>query len=91
MSKILSVETNGADGTAFTFFATLSPLSQLFVKNISGATIDVAFAGDEAYFFPLKDGEAYPFTGLQNANQIGVRRTDQTTDQVTVNAIAEGL
>ena len=56
--------------------------------NNSGTTIGVQ-RGGSGVGVPVFPGTYFTFFGLTNANQIGVRRVDQSTTSVTVHATWE--
>jgi hypothetical protein len=78
----------GAPGSAFVAYPSNS-CYQLTIANYTG--FDVEVQQDAAgVAFPVPTGTVYPFYGIQNSNQIAVRRTDQSSTPVTVKARWEG-
>jgi hypothetical protein len=81
----LSVTTNNSNGSTYTAYAN-QVCSQLTISNDSLATnIDVIQGGSGAAFEVLS-GTYYTFFGLTNANQISVRRNDQSTTPIVISA-----
>ena len=84
-ATILSA-TTAAGGTTFVAFGSQA-CSALDVVNNSGVTIEIRRDG-AGVAIPLLPGQARLFVGIANANQLGVRRLDQSTTQVTVHGEA---
>jgi hypothetical protein len=76
-----SAQTN-ATGTNFTVLGSQA-CKQLTVVNNTGTTIEVQ-QGGSGVALPIQDQDRYTFYGLSNANQLGIRRVDQSNTQVTV-------
>lgn len=79
----VSAQTN-ATGTSYTAFGSQA-LKQLTVSNQTGVTLEFQ-QGASGVGFQVPTGAFYTFFGITNANQIGVRRVDQSSTQVTVTA-----
>ena len=79
----LSVQT-AASGTGFAVFADQAA-RQITIINNTGTSIEVR-QGAETVYLPVIDATGYTFYGLSNANQLAVRRIDQSATQVTVKA-----
>jgi hypothetical protein len=79
----LSVQTN-ATGANFTAFASQA-CKQLTLSNQSGVMLEVQ-QGGAGIGLQLPNGTFYTFYGITNTNQLGVRRFDQSSSQVTVTA-----
>lgn len=73
-----------ATGSNWTTFADVE-CRQLTIANNSGTAIELRQDGAGATF-PVPDKTLFTLYGLQNANQIGVRRVDTSNSQVTVAA-----
>jgi len=73
-----------ATGTNFAAFASQS-CRQLTVSNQTGTTLEFR-QGGSGVAFQVPSGAFYTFFGLQNADQLGVRRVDTSNTQVTVTA-----
>lgn len=58
---------------------------QLTISNQTGVTIEVQ-QGGAGVGFQLPPGVLAPFYGLTNANQLGIKRADNSNTQVTVTA-----
>lgn len=71
-------------GTTFVTFPAVA-CKQVAVVNNTGTDIEVQQDG-AGVALPVINGTAYPFYGLNNAAQLGVRRIDQTNTPVTVKA-----
>jgi predicted transporter len=71
-------------GSVWTAFAA-QLCSQLIISNNTGTVIEVQQDG-AGVGFPILVGTYYPINGLVNANQIAVRRVDQSNTTATVNA-----
>ena len=83
---ILTQTTNGTTGSLFVLFAAQT-CTALDIVNNTGVTIEYQrSAAGNAMQIPT--GTARMVIGITNANQIGIRRTDQSTTQVTVQAEA---
>ncbi len=75
----ISVSISGAPFV--TFASTLC--KQLTIVNNSGVDIEVQQDAAGANL-PIINGTAYPFYGLSNASQLGVRRIDQVATAKTI-------
>lgn len=85
-SSFISVATN-ADGTTYTAFAS-TVCDGLQVENNTGTEIEIQKGGTGGTIrIPSGIGGRY-FSGISNANQLAVRRTDLSTTSVTVRAEA---
>lgn len=73
-----------ANGTDWTAFASQA-CAQLTISNDTGATIEFIQGGTGAAF-SVFDSTYFTILGITNANQISVRRKDNSTTQVTVKA-----
>lgn len=73
-----------AGGTAYTAFGAQA-CKQLTIFNGTGVDIGVTVGG-AGVEVPVLAGTYYTFFGLTNANQLSVRRVDNSTTQVTVAA-----
>lgn len=82
-----SVQTTVA-GTTYATFPDL-PCSQFVVVNDTGTGIEVQQDG-AGVAIPIADTQSFPFYGIGNANQLGVRREDTSATQVTVKGRWEG-
>lgn len=71
-------------GATYTTFAAQAT-KQLTIVNATGTDIEVRQDG-AGVALPIINGTAYPFYGLANANQLGVRRIDNSNTPVTVKA-----
>lgn len=71
-------------GTGYTAFASQA-CKQLTISNQSGVTILVQ-QGGAGVGFQIPHGGVVPFYGLTNANQLAVKRQDDSNTQVTVTA-----
>jgi hypothetical protein len=80
---ITSAQTN-ATGTNWTAFASQA-CSQLDLVNISGTTIEYR-RNATGTAMPIPTGSSRLVIGITNANQVDIRRVDQSNTQVTVNA-----
>lgn len=76
--------TTAATGTNWTAFAAQA-CKQLTVSNQTGVTILVQ-QGGAGVGFQIPPGAMAPFYGLSNANQLGIKRQDDSNSQVTVTA-----
>lgn len=76
------VTTNGSDGSSYTALNNFEA-NEVTIVNDSDADIEVQRNGSGVGLI-VPAGERYTFLYLQNANDLGVRRKDQTTTQVTV-------
>lgn len=79
----LSAQTN-ATGTNYTAFGS-QVCKQLTVSNQTGTTIEVR-QDATGVGLQVPSGAFYTFFGITNANQLGIRRVDQSNTQVTVTA-----
>lgn len=78
-----------ATGTNWTAYAS-QECNQLTIKNDTGTGIVVRQDG-AGVEWPIADGTSDTFFGLENANQIAVKRADNSNTQVTVKARWEGI
>lgn len=76
--------TTNSNGTSFVTFPAQACV-QLTISNNSGTTIEVQ-QGGTGTTFPIFPASYYTFFGLTDASNLGVRRLDQSTTTVTVNA-----
>lgn len=81
-----SATTAAAGGVTFVTFPPQA-CTALDVVNVTGTTIEVQ-RGGAGVAIPLLSGQARLFVGVTNANQLGIRRVDQSANQVTVQAEA---
>lgn len=79
----LSLQT-AATGTTYTAFGSQA-CKQLTVSNQTGFMILVQ-QGGSGVGFQVPAGAVVPFFGLTNANQLGIKRADDSNTQVTVTA-----
>lgn len=79
----LSVQTANP-GTGYTVFGSQA-CKQLTISNQTGVTIQVQ-QGGAGVGFEIPHGGVIPFYGLTNANQLGIKRQDNSNLQVTVTA-----
>ena len=84
-SAKFTAATTSADGTSFVALNDL-PCHFVHVLNKTGTPLTFKYATDDGVFV-LPDGMAWSFRGLNNANQLSVKRTDESTSQVTLNSI----
>lgn len=84
--SVITVATSGATGTTFVPFASKA-CAFIDVVNNTGADIQYQRNGAGEYIV-IPTGASRYIEGITNANQIGVRRADLTTTQVTVRAEA---
>lgn len=83
-AKFLTLTTN-ADGTTATAFPDAA-CHALSVLNVTGASLSFFYPG-VATAFVLPNGMAWTFRGLNNASQLSVKRTDESTSTVTLNSV----
>ncbi|CAB4186607.1 hypothetical protein UFOVP1329_4 [uncultured Caudovirales phage] len=83
-AKFLSLTTSEV-GTDFVAFED-SPCSIANVWNLTGQSLTFKYAND-AGTFVLPTGLAYAFCGLNNANQLRVKRSDESNTPVTLNSV----
>ena len=76
--------TAAAAGTTFVAIAAQA-CKQLTVINNTGTVLE-AQQGGSGVAVPIFAGQAFTFFGLTNANQLGLRRVDQSTTPVTAHA-----
>ncbi len=76
--------TTAATGTNWTAFAS-APLKRLFLSNQTGTILEVQ-QGGTGVGFQIPTGTFFTFCGINNANQLSVRRVDTTNTQVTATA-----
>ena len=82
---IITVQT-AANGTSFATFGSQA-CTALDIINNTGFTLEIQ-RGGAGSVLTLLTGQARLMVGITNANQIGVRRSDQSTAQITVTAEA---
>jgi len=80
---VLEVQTS-ATGANFALFASQA-CRQLTLLNDTGTDLEVQ-RGGTGQALRVQDGMGYTFRGLTNANQLGVRRVDQSNTQVSARA-----
>ncbi|MDP2358625.1 MAG: hypothetical protein Q8M31_21580 [Beijerinckiaceae bacterium] len=78
------VVTTSATGADYVAFAS-QVLKQLTLINLSGAIIEFR-QGAAGVAIPVADGDSFSIFGLTNANQIDLRRRDNSATQVNVYA-----
>ena len=76
--------TTSANGTDYETF-TSQDCSQLTIANNTGVTIEVQ-QNTTGISFPVFPYSYMVFSGITNSNILGVRRSDVSTNEVTVNA-----
>lgn len=88
-SSFISVTTTTTPpGTAFVVFPSTA-CNVINITNTSGFTIDIQ-KGGSGPVIQLQSGVGEKiFGGLTNANQIGIRRTDQSVSPITI--VAEAI
>lgn len=79
----MSVQT-AATGSTYTAFASQA-CKQLTIVNDSGTTV-LFQQGGTGVGVPVLDGTAFTIFGITNANQIGLKRKDDSNTQVTLAA-----
>jgi hypothetical protein len=84
-ASILALQT-AATGANYAVFASTACTS-LEIINLTGVDLEYRRSG-AGETFPLPANSSRTVLGLTNANQIGVRRIDQSNTQVTVKAEA---
>lgn len=85
-SKFLTLTTN-EDGASFVAFPD-APAHTLNVINATGVDLTFQHIGDEDEGeFILPSGMGFAFRGITNANQLRVKRSDENTTTVTLNAV----
>lgn len=85
-SKFIQIQT-AATGTNFTTLPDL-PARVVNVINATGTSLSFVHTNDDDEIeFVLPDGMAFAFDGINNANQLKVKRTDESNTQVTLNAM----
>lgn len=82
-SGFLSLTTS-TTGTNYVTFAN-TDLNKLIISNQSGTTIEVRQGGAGATFL-IPTANIVNLSGLINANQISIRRSDTSNTQITVSA-----
>lgn len=82
-SGFLNLTTNATGTTYVTFTST--ELSKLIISNQTGTTIEVRQGGAGATFL-IPTATIITLSGIINANQISLRRSDTSNTQVTVGA-----
>lgn len=88
--KFLNLETS-ATGTEFVAFADVK-CHALNVLNLTGTSLTFQYVNDDDETdFVLPHGMAYAFRGLNNANQLKVKRTDESDAQVTIKTVEATL
>lgn len=85
MAPIITVQT-AANGTSFAAFPSQS-CTALDIINNTGFAIEIQLGGSGPAI-TLLTGQSRMMIGINNANQIGVRRADQSSAQLTVVAQA---
>lgn len=80
--------TSAGNGAAFVPFPNF-PCKQISPVNLSGTDIDIRREGDDVWL-TMVSGMFWTFRGITNANQISLRRSDQSTNQISLVAEAEG-
>ncbi|CAB4163358.1 hypothetical protein UFOVP813_16 [uncultured Caudovirales phage] len=83
-AKFISLTTSET-GTDFVTFAD-SPCSRVNVWNLTGQSLTFKYEEDEGTFV-LPSGLAYAFSGVNNASQLLVKRTDESNTPVTLNSV----
>lgn len=85
-AKFLTLQT-AASGATYVPFSS-QPCSIVNVVNNTGTALSFVHTTDaNSVEFVLPDGMAYAFTGINNADQLKVRRTDASDTQVTLNSV----
>ena len=83
---LISVQTPAAGGTAYAQFAAQwCQNGNGYLLNDTGTSLDVKI-GASASPIAVANGKGIPFKLVYNCNELFVRRTDQATTQVTVEA-----
>lgn len=83
---LISVQTPAAGGTAYAQFAAQwCQNGNGYLLNDTGTSLDVKI-GSAASPITVANGKGIPFKLVYNCNELFVRRTDQATAQVTVEA-----
>ena len=83
---LFSVQTPAAGGTAFAQFAAAWCYDgNGYILNDTGTSLDVRI-GASGSPIAVANGKGIPFKLVYNCNELFVRRTDQATTQVTVEA-----
>jgi hypothetical protein len=83
-SAVILALTTNATGATFTAFGSLA-CTALDIVNQTGVTIEYR-RGGTGTAFPIPSGSSRLVIGIANANEISVRRVDQSGVTVTVNA-----
>jgi hypothetical protein len=77
-------------GSNYSFYPS-NQCYQLTIVNNTGTDLEVIQNTDPSGItLPVPSGTVYPFYGIKNTSEIGVRRVDQSNTQVTVKARWEG-
>ncbi|MBK8093060.1 MAG: hypothetical protein IPK32_13995 [Verrucomicrobiaceae bacterium] len=85
-SKFLHLQTSTSGNEYVAFEST--PASQLHVANGTGTTLSFKHAyNEDGDDFELPDGLAWTFRGITNADQLLVKRADDSTTQVTLKSV----
>ena len=85
-AKFITLETS-ATGTDFVPFANL-PAHCVNVINDTGIDLTFQHVNDaDNGEFILPNGMAFAFRGINNANQLQVKRTDESATQVTLTSV----
>jgi hypothetical protein len=85
-SGMITSATTAAGGTTFVTFASQA-CTQLYIANNTGTSVEFQLGGSGTTM-PIFNGAYYLVTGITNASSVGIRRIDQATTQVTVQAHA---
>lgn len=98
-SQIRSTQTDDITGTDYVALDNV-PCSQVIIYNRTGTTLLVGYRSSDPTNFTsvaenqsameVDDGVAQPLRGITNANQIVVKRSDESTVAVQVLYVAEG-
>ncbi|MGV3659797.1 MAG: hypothetical protein ACO1TE_06425 [Prosthecobacter sp.] len=85
-AKFIQLTTH-ATGTNFTAFPD-TPGNVVTVVNHTGTSLTFQHVADaDEGEFVLPNGMAYAFRGLSNANQLRVKRTDESNTPVTLESV----
>lgn len=79
-----SIQT-AADGTSFVTLPAML-CSAVHVLNLTGTALSFK-RGSAAEAFVLPASAGYTFRGITNANQLAVKRTDESATRVTLNSM----
>ncbi|NJO65021.1 MAG: hypothetical protein HC836_45000 [Richelia sp. RM2_1_2] len=80
----ISTLSTNVTGTAFALFSSAS-CTHLEIINLTGTTIEYQRGGSGSAF-PIPSGSSRLIVGITNANQIGIRRVDQSATVVSITA-----